>query len=123
MGAALARGGSAPAAPSAVAAADHSNAASVSWSPKAPFGKPPTLAEISRVLGKQWIEAAKDGNLGTMKAMISRDPLLLHFRATVGPARYHAGQGESLVSPHERGSVSHSLGLRSDTARHVMQRI
>ena len=39
--------------------------------------------EVSRVLGKQWIDSAKDGNLGTMKAMISRDPLLLHFRATV----------------------------------------
>ena len=35
-----------------------------------------------------------------------------------GPAIYHGGQGESLVPPHTRGSVS--LSLLPDIARHVM---
>jgi hypothetical protein len=37
---------------------------SVGWNPKPAFGVIPAPGGVDRMLGKQWIDAAKDGNVG-----------------------------------------------------------
>ena len=70
----------------------------VRWCPRVPFWDPATAAGVDRADGKRWIDAAKDGDVETMRAMFARDPALLHYRPPgVGHTALHwaAARGET----------------------------
>ena len=70
----------------------------VRWSPRVPFWDPAAAAGVDRATGKRWIDAAKDGDVETMRAMFARDPALLHYRPPgVGHTALHwaAARGET----------------------------
>ena len=77
-----------------------SAAAHASWNPKPSTSRQPPPGSIDRAEGKRWIDAAKEGNIGTMRGMLGQTPTLLYHRsAGVGHTALHwaCARGESAV--------------------------
>ena len=77
-------------------APDDSSSDVPAWSPKPPFASYPS--DVDRPTVKRWCDAAKDGQVGTMRAMLDACPALLHARGTgIGHTALHwaCARGES----------------------------